>query len=206
METCSKKRERPHLTRKGPAVLRASMSGPAALFLAIAILALLPQASAQEISEYQVKAAFLYNFTKFVDWPPQPGNPGQKPFPICVIGDDPFRGGLETIVEGKSFNGQVLEVRHLKKIDNAPGCRIAFISSSEKGHFRPILDALRGSGVLTVGDTEGFARMGGVINFTLVDNHVHIEVNLEAAKAQKLKISSRLLRLAQIVPSGDTGG
>ncbi len=206
MEKCSRKRERSHFTGKGPFVLRASVSGPAVLFFITAILALLPQASAQEISEYQVKAAFLYNFTKFVDWPPQPGNLGQKPFAICVIGDDPFRGGLETIVEGKSVNGQVLEVRHVKKIDDAQDCRIAFISSSEKVRFRPILDGLRGSGVLTVGDTKGFAEMGGVINFTLVDNHVHIEINPEAAKVQKLKISSRLLRVAQIVRTGNAGG
>ena len=182
------------------------MSGPAVLFFVIAMLALLPQASAQQIGEYQVKAAFLYNFTKFVDWPPQPGNPGQEPFVICVFGDDPFRNGLESIVQGKSVNGQVLEVRYIKRVEDAQGCKIAFISSSEKGHLRTILNALRGSGVLTVGDTEGFARMGGVINFTLVDNHVHIEINPEAAKVQKLKISSRLLRLAQIVRNRNAGG
>ncbi|HVB28867.1 MAG TPA: YfiR family protein [Terriglobia bacterium] len=190
----------------GLVVLRASISGPAILFFVAAMLALFPQASAQEVGEYQVKAAFLYNFTKFVDWPPLPGNAGKKQFEICVFGDDPFRNGLESIVEGKSVNGQVLEVRHIKKVEDAQGCKIAFISSSEKGHLRTILNALRGSGMLTVGDTEGFARMGGVINFTLVDNHVHIEINPEAAKVQKLKISSRLLRLAQIVQSGDTGG
>jgi len=182
------------------------MRGPVVLFFITAILALLPQASAQEISEYQVKAAFLYNFTKFVDWPPLPGSPGKKPFEICVVGDDPFHGELVNIVEGKSVNGQVLAVRHIKKVEDAPGCRIAFISSSEKGRFRSILDALRGSGVLTVGDTEGFAEMGGVINLTLVDRRVHIEINLDAAKVQGLKISSRLLRLAQIVRSGNTDG
>jgi YfiR/HmsC-like len=182
------------------------MRGTAVLLFVTAILALLPQASAQEISEYQVKAAFLYNFTKFIDWPPLPGSPGKKPFEICVFGDDPFRGELENIVEGKSVNGQVLAVRHIKKVEDAQGCRIAFISSSEKGRLRPILNALRGAGVLTVGDTEGFAEMGGVINFTLVDNRVHFEINLEAANVQKLKISSRLLRLAQIVRSGNPGG
>jgi YfiR/HmsC-like len=182
------------------------MSGPAILFFVTAMLTLFPQALAQEIGEYQVKAAFLYNFTKFVDWPPLPGNAGKKQFELCVVGDDPFRGGLETIVEGKSVNGQALAVRHIKKVEDAQGCKIAFISSSEKERFRPILNALRGSGVLTVGDTEGFAAMGGVINFTLVDNHVHIEINQEAAKTQKLKISSRLLSVAQIVRSGDGGG
>ncbi len=110
------------------------------------------------------------------------------------------------MVEGKSVNGQALAVRHIKRVEDAQGCRIAFISSSEKDRLRPILNALRGSGVLTVGDTEGFAEMGGVINFTLVDNRVRFEINLDAAKVQRLKISSRLLRLAQIVRTGKAGG
>jgi YfiR/HmsC-like len=176
------------------------------LLLVTAMVALLPHASAQEISEYQLKAAFLYNFTKFVDWPPQPGDNREKPFAICVIGDDPFRGGLESIVEGKSVNGRVLAVRHIKRVEEAQGCRIAFISASEKARLWLILNALRGSGVLTVGDTEGFAEMGGVINFILVDNRVHFEINLDAAKVQGLNISSRLLRLAQIVRAGNAGG
>lgn len=164
------------------------------------------QASAHEFSEYQVKAAFLYNFTKFVDWPPQPADNHGTPFAMCVVGEDPFHGVLENIVEGKSVNGQVLAVRHIKKVEDAQGCRIAFISSSEKDRLRPILNALRGAGVLTVGDTKGFAEMGGVINFTLVDNRVHFEINLEAAKVQGLKISSRLLRLAQVVRTEKAGG
>jgi hypothetical protein len=182
------------------------MRGPVVLFFITAILALLPQASAQEISEYQVKAAFLYNFTKFVDWPPQLGDNHGTPFAICVFGEDPFHGVLENMVEGKSVNGQALAVRHIKSVEGAQGCRIAFVSSSEKDRLRPILNALRGSEVLTVGDTEGFAEMGGVINFTLVDNRVRFQINLDAAKVQRLKISSRLLRLAQVVRTGKAGG
>ncbi len=93
-----------------------------------------------------------------------------------------------------------------RKLKTRGVVRIVFISSSEKDRFRPILTALRGSGVLTVGDTAGFAEMGGVINFILVDNRVHIEINLDAAKVQRLKISSRLLRLAQIVRNGNAAG
>jgi YfiR/HmsC-like len=176
------------------------------LLLASLTAGLISQASAQEFSEYQVKAAFLYNFTKFVDWPPQPAGDPRKTFTICVLGDDPFRGDLEKIVEGKSLNGRAMAIRHISKVEDASGCQIAFISYSEKDRLRSILNALRGSGVLTVGDIEGFAEMGGVINFTLVNNHVHFEVNLDAAKAQRLNISSRLLRLAQIVRSGNSGG
>ncbi len=200
------KQARPHFTRRAPSVLGVPFGAPAALFLVTAMVVLFSQASAQEVGEYQVKAAFLYNFSKFVDWPPQAGGNPDKPFTICVLGDDPFRGGLEAIVKGQTVNGKGFAVRHIKKIEDARGCRIVFISSSEKDRVRQILTALRGSGVLTVGDTAGFAEMGGVINFILVDNRVHFEINLDAAKVQRLKISSRLLRLAQIVRNRNAGG
>jgi len=161
---------------------------------------------AQEPSEYQVKAAFLYNFTKFVDWPQTSGNDTQGPLEICVIGDDPFGDDLDKIVKGKSVNERPLVVRRLRGAVDARTCSIAFVSSSERGHLRPILEALRGTSVLSVGDTPGFAKMGGVINFILQDNRVRFEINVDAAQRARLKISSKLLSLAKVVRSKDSGG
>ena len=124
-----------------------------------------------EASEYRVKAAFLYNFAKFVEWPSDPGG-NLGPISICVLGT----------------------------------CPIVFISSSDKKALRSILEGLIRPGALTVGETEGFAQLGGVINLTLEDNRVHIEVNVDAAERARLKISSKLLNLAKIVREGGKGG
>jgi hypothetical protein len=161
-------------------------------------------APAGEQSEYEVKAAFLYNFTKFVDWPPEP-KPAQDPVLICVVGDDPFGHSLDKILEGKLVNGRPLRVRRRSTAEEARTCAIAFISASEKAHLRSILETLKGASVLTVGDTAQFAEMGGVINFVLQDNRVHFEINVEAAKIQGLTISSRLLSLAKIVQNKNSG-
>ena len=160
---------------------------------------------AQAPGEYQVKAAFLYKFTKFVDWPQEPGGDAPGSLVICVVGDDPFGDTLDKVVEGKSVNGQSIIVRRMKSIQNAQACRIAFISSSEKARFRLLLDFLKGSSVLTVGDTEGFAEMGGVINFTMEEDHVRFEINVDAAKRARLNISAKLLGLAKIVRTEHSG-
>jgi len=159
---------------------------------------LLSEARAQVPNEYEVKAAFLYNFIKFVDWP-QPSKPVQEPLLICVIGDDPFGASLDKIVEGKHANGRSLQVRRFNRADDAKSCEIAFVSASEKTHLRSILEALKGANTLTVGDTPRFAEMGGVINLVLQDNLVHFEINVDAARSHGLTISSRLLGLARIV-------
>jgi hypothetical protein len=185
-------------------VVCALFRSAALLFLVASIAAHVSRA--QEPSEYQVKAAFLYNFTKFVDWPQTSGNDTQRPLEICVVGDDPFGGDLDKIVEGESVNERPLVVRRLRRAVDAKTCSIAFVSSSERGHLRPILDTLRGTSVLSVGDTPGFAQMGGVINFILQDNRVHFEINVDAAQRARLKISSKLLSLAKVVRSKDSGG
>jgi hypothetical protein len=158
-----------------------------------------PRARAQSLSEYQVKAAFLYNFAKFVEWPPNLFNDPRDPFVLCVAGDDPFGNLLDGIVLGKTANGHPLAVRRLRREQEARSCQILFVSSSERNRLRPVLKSLRGASVLTVGETDGFAQEGGMINLTLEDNRVHFEINVAAAERAGLKISSKLLSLARVV-------
>jgi hypothetical protein len=167
-------------------------------WIGMSLLGALP-AAAQGPGEYQVKAAFLYNFVKFVEWPA--GNPDGIPAPLtlCVIGDDPFDNALDAVVRGKSFNGREFQVRHVANVQAARSCSVLFISTSERARVPQILEGLKGTSVLTIGDTPGYAKQGCVIGFLIEDNKVRFEINAAAASLANLKISSKLLSLAKIV-------
>lgn len=156
-------------------------------------------AQAQEAAptEYQVKAAFLYNFGKFVEWPPQ-AQPSNS-FTICVLGQDPFGPVLDELIKGRSLQGKKLVARRPERVEDAGNCQILFISSSENGRLAQILGALRGRSVLTVGEAERFAHRGGMINFRLEGSKVRFEINLDAAEHEGLTVSSQLLKLATII-------
>jgi hypothetical protein len=154
---------------------------------------------AQELEEYQVKAAFLYNFVKFVEWPPQTFKNATDRIAICILGQDPFGGALDDAVKGKTFEGRTFVVPRISDVREASGCQILFVSASETKRARAVLVELKASGILTVGETEGFTTEGGVINFKLEEGRVRLRVNVEAAERAKLRISSKLLSLAQIV-------
>jgi hypothetical protein len=153
----------------------------------------------QAVDEYRVKAAFLYNFAKFVEWPPQAFLSANTPLVICVLGQNPFGRSLDEAVDGKVVEDRKLVVRQFADIRQVSGCHILFVSSSERKYLRAILGDLKESGVLTVGETEGFTAEGGVITLWLEGDRVRFEINLDAASRQKLRISSRLLSLARIV-------
>jgi hypothetical protein len=176
----------------------------AAWIVASGVTSVFPQS--QQASEYQIKAAFLYNFAKFVEWPPAVSPGANDPMEICVVGEDPFGNILNQSIEGKTVGGHKLMIRQLKPAQDMKGCQVAFISSSEKNHLSSVLEGLKGAGVLTVGETEGFAALGGVINFTMEDDKVHFEINLDAAGRAGLKISSKLLQLARIVKEQGQAG
>jgi YfiR/HmsC-like len=142
----------------------------------------------QSASEYQVKAAFLYNFAKFVEWPAPSFKGLNDPINICVVGQNPFGSMLEDTVRGKTLEGRAFVVRNLPDVQQAGGCHILFVSSAERRHMRSILESIKTPGVLTVGETEGFAMNGGVINFKLDEGRVRFEINLEAAAAKGLQI------------------
>lgn len=150
-------------------------------------------------SEYQVKAVFLYNFAKFVEWPSHAAASPSDPIVLAVLGDDPFGQTLEDTLHGKSANGRPIAIRRLKSDKQLNGCQIIFVSGSEKDRLREIFRSLRNSEALTIGDSAGFAQEGGIINFVLQENHVRFEVNIDAAERAHLKISSKLLSLAKVV-------
>lgn len=155
------------------------------------------EVQAQTSNEYQVKAAFLYNFAKFVDWPAEAFGGGSGPLVIGVVGDDPFGGVLDQAINGKTINGRSMVVHRLKWGQDLRSCHILFISSSERSRLPQIIQSLRGASVLTVGDMGGFNQQGGIVNFVLEANRVRFEINSRGADQARLRISSKLLALAQ---------
>ncbi len=149
-------------------------------------------------TEYEVKAAYIYNFAKFVRWPKNALANGNENIRICVLGDDPFGSSLSAI-EGKTAADKRIVVRQTMSPQNARGCEIIFISGSEAERVRQIIRTVSGSPVLTVGDTEGFAEQGVIINFYMEKNTVRFEINPKAATRAGLRLSSNLLRIARIV-------
>jgi hypothetical protein len=149
--------------------------------------------------EYDVKAAFLYHFAQFVEWPPEAFHDAKSPLIFCIIGEDPFRGALEESVKGKNVGNRLLQVHHLKGREQIADCQVLFISSGEKKHLGEDLAGAAGHPVLTVGETEHFAEDGGVIGLLVENDKVRFEINVQTAGKAKLKISSRLLLLAKTV-------
>jgi len=149
-------------------------------------------------SETLIKAAFLYNFAKFVEWPVDAFADDQTPLTLGILGKDPFGDALETIRD-KSVGGRRLEIKRSKTIQDLEKCHILFISGSEKNRVKMIFNGLKGSNTLTVGDMESFAQRGGIINFISVDKKIRFEINVDAAMQTGLKISSKLLKLARII-------
>jgi hypothetical protein len=145
-----------------------------------------------------LKAAYLYNFTKFVEWPPEAFKDNLSPINLYILGADPFGVTLDSI-KNRMVQGRRLNIKHVNHIEEISGCHILFISASEKENLRSILRALKNSTILTVSEIERFGQRGGIINFILVENKIHFEINPDAAQQSGLKISSQLLKLAKIV-------
>jgi len=158
----------------------------------------MPNAQATRLSEYRVKAAFVYNFAKFIDWPAEAFPNGRAPLALCILGKDPFGVALETI-KGKTVKDRKLVIQHLARIEDLERCHILFISASEEKHLERILKTLKGSNVLTIGEVRQFAELGGMIHLTMKENKVRFEINVDAAERAGLKISSKLLKLAEVV-------
>jgi hypothetical protein len=172
---------------------------PRAGYLIAAGLLLCYTACPQVSEEYRVKAAFVYNFTKFVEWPARSFRGPQDSISICTIGKNPFDDALTEAVHGKPVNGRPVEIRAVETPEDACTCHILFIRSAERKRLRSILDKTAGHGVLTVGETDSFPMEGGIINLKFDGDKIRIQINLQAAERQHLTISSHLLSLAQIV-------
>jgi hypothetical protein len=144
--------------------------------------------------EYQVKAVYLYNFGRFVEWPAA-ANP-EELFTICVFGRDPFGDVLDATLAGETIDNQKLVARRISSLKETPHCRILFVSSSEAPRTREILKSVEKSRTLTVSDMPNFTANGGMIQFVVRDNKVRFEVNLRAAEKAGLSLSSQLLKVA----------
>jgi hypothetical protein len=175
--------------------------------LACALTAVAPQAGASEgTSEYQVKAAFLFNFAKYVEWPESAFPEPADRIVLCILGENPFGALLEEIVKDKKVNGRGLAVREIKSVSATAGCHLVFIASSERLRFDEILGGLADRPVLTVSDAESVADRGFVLGLTLKENRVRFEVNLIAARRAGLKLGSQLLKVAiRLIGYGDEG-
>jgi hypothetical protein len=153
-------------------------------------------------SEYQVKAAFLFHFAQFVDWPPEAFKEPGSPLTYCTAGGDPFHGALDASLNGKAVDGRWVRVLHFRQAQEIQGCQVLFLGTPEKKFISATLANLKGDPVLTVGESEHFVQEGGMIGFVLEDNKVRFEINQEATEHAKLKISARLLALAKTVIGG----
>jgi hypothetical protein len=149
-------------------------------------------------AEYQLKAVFLFNFTKYVEWPASAFPDAQSPFVIGVLGDDPFGAALDDAVRGEKVNGRALIVHRYNSNDDVKDCQILFISQSESSRLEQIITGLKGRSLLTVGDMDKFTDRGGMIGLVTENNKIRLKINLEAAKAANLTISSSLLRAAEV--------
>jgi len=165
----------------------------------LAILWVLPNgALSAAISEYRIKAAFLYNFAKFVDWPSDDTGQEKKEFKIGILGDDPFGSEIE-VIDNKQVRGMPLKILRADSLNELGGCQIIFLSAGVQDELKAIIEQMQDRPVLTVGDTKGFAHQGVIINLIKADNRIRFEINTAAADRAGLKISSHLLRLAHIV-------
>ena len=148
--------------------------------------------------EFDVKAAFLYNFAKFTEWPARAFARSDSPFTFCLVGD-PFGGGMEKAVQSETFNGRPVVVRRVSRGDDVLACHILYVSEPESGKASEIIEMIAMAPVLTVGETEDFIKSGGMIRFTENGQRVRFEINPDAAEKASLHLSSKLLRLADIV-------
>jgi len=148
-------------------------------------------------TEYEIKAAFLYNFAKFVDWPAAAFSDSLAPFVIGIVGTDPFGPQIDHALAGKTVHGRRLAVRRYAQAALSGGCQLLFFGEADSTALRRGLQSVAGSTVLTVGEADAFLDLGGAIRFVLESNKVRFEIDVSAAETARLKISSKLLRLAR---------
>jgi hypothetical protein len=152
-------------------------------------------------SEYELKAAFIFNFARFIEWPPKAFSSPTAPFIIGILGQNPFHNDLQKTIGAKTVDQHRLVILELNSPSSATNCHIVFISTSETARLTPILQGLKGASVLTVGEMDRFTESGGMINFVQEGTKIRFQINNEAAIRAGLKISSKLLSLA-VRPSG----
>ena len=152
--------------------------------------------------EYQIKAVFLFNHAQFVEWPAVAFSSKEAPIVIGILGSDPFGAYLDDLVSGEKIGERPLLVRRYKRVEDITDCHILFISRSEAGVLDKILAQLKGRSVLTISDLDTFTRQGGMVRFATENGKIRLRINVEAAKACGLTISSKIIRPSTIVTAG----
>jgi hypothetical protein len=150
-------------------------------------------------TEYEIKAVWLLNFARFVEWPADAFSSPQAPLVVCVVGRDPFGSALEKTLAGKTIGGRPLAIRRLPADRDLAGCHVIFFSNSEKKKHRELIAKLRGTPVLTVGESDGFLNDEGLIQFVRREDTIRFAVNLESARSTRLKVSANLVKVAVLV-------
>lgn len=177
----------------------------AACLLGLAVLGLSAAEAplpAKPSAEYQLKAVFLFNFAQFVEWPAGTFSGNDTPLVIGVLGEDPFGAYLDGLVQGEKIGERSLLVRRSRRADELTDCHILFISRSEAGQLDKIIAQLKNRRALTVGDSDDFNRQGGMVRLATENGKIQLRINVAAAKAAELTISSKLLAHATIVSPG----
>lgn len=168
--------------------------------ISLALLLAPHQIAAPAQSVYALKAAFLYNLCRFVDWPDSAFASPNEPLIIGIAGDDPFGSLLSETIKGKKYNSRPIRIDHFRAPGEIKHCHLLFISRANARRFHPILAAVAGKSVLTVSETEDFLTRGGMIALTTEQNSVHLRINRAALQAANLIVSSKLFRVAEIKP------
>jgi YfiR/HmsC-like len=150
-------------------------------------------------TEYEVQAAYLSNFGRFVEWPVRAGANERDPFYICVLGQDPFGPLLDAALKGETIGGAPMAARRVAGVSDTANCRIVYVNPSKDTPLKSVLATLGNANVLTVSDAAGFTDQGGMIQFVLDGNRVRFEINLAAAQRAGLNLSSQLLKVAVAV-------
>lgn len=149
-------------------------------------------------AEYELKAAFIYNFAKYVDWPPESFPSKDSPVTLCIVGRDPFGGGFAAI-EARQVHGRPLRVRRSVSVEDIGACNIAFVSDSAERRYAAVLKALASLPILTISDIEGFAEAGGAVGLFMGDGRLQFDANFATLQRANLKASSQALKLARTV-------
>jgi hypothetical protein len=164
-----------------------------------------PLHAQQAPTEFQVKAAYLFNFLKFIEWPEGMPVDLQSHWVIGIVGNTDLENELTQLVSGKAVQGHLIQVKALKATEDLRDCHILFIGTSEKKLLSPILANLHGSSVLTVADMDNFVESGGMIQLVMEDNRVRMAIDVGATAGAHLKVSSKLLALARVVTGAERG-
>jgi hypothetical protein len=187
---------------EGPRIdgMRQSQSIGRRIFAVVWLLIVVPGLSGQNLkaTDYQVKAAYLYNFGRFVDWPVNTTAKAEV-FTVCVLGRDPFGPVLDHALAGETIGGKNVVARRISSPQESSICQILFLGSAEESRLSKIIEAANKDAVLTVSDMPQFSERGGMVQFVVEDKRVRFEVNLTAAQNAGLTLRSELLRVAKVV-------